>query len=153
MQAAVVTTRENSHGEQVLVAYVVQADKRHSTQNSRKSLAARLRIIWFRRFLSFLTACRLPVRKIDWGSSERRRERPDVETLFAFPRTPGGKYLTKVLGPASGPGSGRYPMGFWSWRGLAARQPADLPGERRLHVKCRSARFSKHTVAEMAVES
>ena len=80
------------------------------------------------------------------------RGRPELDTPFAFPRTPVEEKIAEDLGAASGRGSGRNPRPFLgAGRRLAARQPGSLPRHRciLIEVPLRTL-FDTPTVADMA---
>ena len=82
------------------------------------------------------------------------RERPDVETPFAFPRTPVEKYLTKVWAQLLDLDQVGIHDGFLELGGdslLASRLVCQVRDVLHVEVPIRSL-FETPTVAEMAVE-
>jgi acyl-coenzyme A synthetase/AMP-(fatty) acid ligase len=157
VQAAVVTTRENSHGEQILVAYVVPGGQAALDASFlRKSLAARLPGYMVPSVFVFLKS--LPLAgpgKIDLRALPSvGRERPVVETPFALPRTPVEKYLTKVWAQLLDLDQVGIHDGFLELGGdslLASRLICQVRDVLHVEVPIRSL-FERPTVAEMAVE-
>jgi acyl carrier protein len=157
VQAAVVTTRENSHGEQVLVAYVVPGGQAALDANFlRKSLAARLPDYMVPSVFVFLYS--LPLAgpgKIDLRALPSiGRERPNVETPFVFPRTPVEKYLTKVWAHLLDLDQVGIHDGFLELGGdslLASRLVCQVRDVLHVEVPLRSL-FETPTVAEIAVQ-
>ena len=157
VQAAVVTTRENSHGEQILVAYVVPGGQAALDASFlRKTLAARLPDYMVPSVFVFLES--LPLAgpgKIDLRALPTvGRERPDVETPFAFPRTPVEKYLTKVWAQLLDLDQVGIHDDFLELGGdslLASRLICQVRDVLHVEVPIRSL-FETPTVAEIAVE-
>ena len=99
VKEAVVTTKENAQGNQVLVAYVVPTGQSALTVSSiRKALAAKLPDYMIPSAFVFLDS--LPL--VGPGKVNLRalpvpgRARPDLETPFAFPRTPVEEKIVKI---------------------------------------------------------
>ena len=99
VEAAVATTKENSHGGQVLVAYVVPSRQAElAVSVLRKALAARLPDYMVPSAFVFLDSLPLagPGKVNLRALPSVGRGRPDVETPFAFPRTPVEKCLVEI---------------------------------------------------------
>jgi len=99
VEAAVATTKHNSHGQQTLVAYVVPSGQAVLAVNFlRKALAARLPDYMIPSAFVFLDSLPLagPGKVNLRALPSAGRDRPAVETPFTFPRTPVEKYLVKI---------------------------------------------------------
>jgi amino acid adenylation domain-containing protein len=155
VKEAVVTTKENAQGNQVLIAYVVLTGQSALTIDSiRKAVAAKLPDYMVPSAFIFLD--HLPVTgpgKVNLQAlPDPGRARPDLEAPFAFPRTPVEEEIVKIWVEILGVDQVGIHDRFLDLGGdslLASRIISRVTGKFRVDIPLRSL-FETPTIADMA---